>query len=115
MKIDLNTKDNVTVFIIRGRLDAVAATQVKARLEILSEPDRKMVIDMDQVEFIDSSGLGALIACLRRFRKINGDIKLACLNSNVRQVFELTRAFRLFDIFDSSTAAVESISQEAAA
>jgi len=115
MKINHNIIDNISVLILQGRLDTVTAFQVRERLGVLGGPNRKIVLDMKRVEFIDSSGLGALVASVRWMRELNGDLKLACLNTGVRQVFELTRAFRLFDIFDSTAAAVESSRREEAA
>ena len=115
MKIDQNTINNVCVLAPRGRLDAATAPQLRERLGAMGGQDRQMVIDLGQVEFIDSSGLGALVAHVRALRKLDGDLKLAALNDKVRRVFELTRAFRLFDIFDSSSAAAASYRHEDAA
>jgi len=115
MKINHNIIDNISVLTLQGRLDTVAAFQVRERLGVLGGPNGKIVLDMKRVEFIDSGGLGALVASVRWLRGLNGDLKLACLNPDVRQVFELTRAFRLFDIFDSCAGALNSYRHEDAA
>lgn len=115
MKIDQNTINNVCVLTPRGRLDAATAPKLREHLGTMGASGRQMVIDMGPVEFIDSSGLGALVAHVRRLRRLDGDLKLASLNDKVRRVFELTRAFRLFDIFDNSAAAVASFRHEDAA
>ncbi len=115
MKIDQHTISNVNVLSPRGRLDAATAPQLRERLEIEAKANLHMVIDLEAVEFIDSSGLGALVAKVRALRKVDGDMKLAALNEKVRRVFELTRAFRLFDIFDSVEAAAANYGHEVAA
>jgi len=62
---------------------------------------RNVVIDCQGVEFMDSSGLGALIALLKRVSEHGGDLKLARLPKKVRMVFEITRAYKIFQIFDT--------------
>ena len=65
-------------------------------------PDvRTVILDLGGITFLDSSGLGALIALLKRTTEAGGDIKLAGLRKEVRLVFEITRAYKIFDIFDS--------------
>jgi anti-sigma B factor antagonist len=111
MQIEKHTRNDVCVISPRGRLDAATAPGFRDRMAAITGTDR-MVIDMERVDFIDSSGLGALVAAVRGRRQSAGDLKLACLNRDVRRVFELTRAFRLFDIFDSPDAAAKSFARE---
>ena len=66
------------------------------------EPDVKnFVIDLKQVDFMDSAGLGTLIAVLKRISERGGDMKIACLQKKPRMVFEITRAYKVFEIYDS--------------
>ncbi len=69
---------------------------------------RHAVLDLGEVEFIDSSGLGAAIALLKRVAERGGDLKLCGMNRRVRMVFEITRAHRVFDILNSVDDAVRS-------
>ncbi len=62
---------------------------------------KTVILDLGGVSFMDSSGLGALIAMLKRTTESGGDIKLVGLRKEVRLVFEITRAYKIFDIFDS--------------
>ena len=65
------------------------------------EPDVKnFVIDLQNVDFMDSAGLGTLIAVLKRISENGGDMKIACLQKKPRMVFEITRAYKVFEIFD---------------
>lgn len=74
---------------------------------LASAPGLKtLVLDLSGVTFMDSSGLGVLIALLKRTSEAGGDIKLAGLRKEVRLVFEITRAYKIFDIFDSSEEAL---------
>lgn len=68
----------------------------------LGEPDVKnYVIDLKQVDFMDSAGLGTLIATLKRVTELGGDMKIACLQKKPRMVFEITRAYKVFEIYDT--------------
>jgi len=59
------------------------------------------VLDLSAVDFLDSSGLGALVALLKRVEKQGGQLRLAGLQKRVRIVLEITRAARVFDSFAS--------------
>ena len=62
---------------------------------------------MAGVDFLDSAGLGSLIALLKRVSERGGDMKIAGLQKKVRMVFEITRAFKVFDIFDNPDEALK--------
>jgi len=66
------------------------------------EPDVKnYVLDLKQVDFMDSAGLGTLIATLKRITEAGGDMKIACLQKKPRMVFEITRAYKVFEFYDT--------------
>ena len=66
------------------------------------EPEvQNFVIDLKQVDFMDSAGLGTMIAVLKRVTERGGDMKIACLQKKPRMVFEITRAYKVFEIYDS--------------
>lgn len=62
---------------------------------------KNYVMDLGQVDFMDSAGLGTLIAVLKRITERGGDMKIACLQQKPRMVFEITRAYKVFEIYDS--------------
>jgi len=62
---------------------------------------KNYVIDLARVDFMDSAGLGSLIAVLKRVTERGGDMKIACLQKKPRMVFEITRAYKVFEIYDS--------------
>ena len=68
---------------------------------------RNVVVDLSGVDFLDSSGLGSLIALLKRVSERGGDMKIAGLQKKVRMVFEITRAYKVFEIFDNASEAVK--------
>lgn len=67
---------------------------------------KQLVINFDEVEFVDSSFLGALVTGLKKINSIKGDIKVMNLQAPVRALFELTRLYKVFEIFDHEEDAV---------
>ena len=72
----------------------------------------QLVIDLHQVEYIDSSGLSVLISALKRVEQLDGDIVLLSPTAGVRSLIELTRLHQVFAIYEDEAAAVEYICNE---
>jgi anti-sigma B factor antagonist len=103
--------EGVTTAMLPGRaLDASNAGDFKAAASSLVRPNVKLVFDMGNLDFVDSTGLGALVSCLRQAHADQGEIKLCRLRKPVRALFELVRMHRVFEIFNSSEEAVRSYS-----
>jgi anti-sigma B factor antagonist len=78
-------------------------------LEPVLESDRpRLVFDFTDVRHLDSAGVEFLLRCMEEAMKRNGDLKLAAISPQLAVILEITRVDRLFEIFDSSTDAVES-------
>ncbi len=91
------TDTGITVVAPSGRLDVAGAPALKAAIgdAVKSGPSR-LVIDMEGVSFVDSTGLGSVIAALKMVRGSKGDLRLAAPNQQVRVVLELTTLDRVF-------------------
>ena len=101
--------EGVAVLNLSGRLDASATRVIKDKVKMLTgDKHLNLVIDLGGIDFIDSSGLGVLVASLRTVNKIGGDIKISSLQDQVRSIFELTRLHHLFEIFDDRVSAAKS-------
>lgn len=87
-------------------LDASNAGEFKRDMAPLVDANTKVVLDLSRVRFVDSSGLGAFISCLRGLNAKGGDLKLCAMSKQVRAVFELVRMHRIFDILPTSDEAV---------
>lgn len=109
MKISINETNGIKNLVLAGRFDAAATASFKETIKgLLEEGNTNYVIDLEQVDYIDSGGLGSLVSALRQTRSVLGDIKVSGLSGKVRSVFELTRLHRIFEIFDDSLQAVNS-------
>jgi anti-sigma B factor antagonist len=104
--------DNVNVLSLSGRLDAYSATEVEKKLDSLIEfGQNRLVIDLEKLEYISSSGLRVFLASLKKAKKGQGDIKLACMKPFIKEVFDIAGFSQLFNIFDTQEAAVSGFSQ----
>jgi len=102
--------DHQIVLSLKGRLDASSSNELKEKVSCnAKEKNTFLVVDMGDVDFIDSSGLGSLVSCLRSINKQGGDIRICSLKDPVRAIFELTRLHHIFEIFDNSSDALKSI------
>lgn len=68
----------------------------------------KIVLDMSEVTYIDSAGLGILVACYVSAKKQGGLMRLCALGNKFREVLQLTRLVTIFDVYDTPDAAIES-------
>jgi anti-sigma B factor antagonist len=87
-------------------LDASNAAEFKRDIAPVLEANPKLVLDLGRLRFVDSSGLGAFISCLRKLNASGGDLKLCGMSKPVRAVFELVRMHRVFDILATKEDAV---------
>jgi anti-sigma B factor antagonist len=89
-------------------LDASNVREFRDAAQAVMQDQTRVVLDMTGVKFVDSSGLGALISCLRQVNGRKGDFRLCSMSKTVRALFELMRMHRVFNIHDSRDEAVRS-------
>jgi anti-sigma B factor antagonist len=100
------------VLCVRGEVDVTTTPRVRARLvAMLSDGDPQLIVDLEGVRFLDSSGLGALVAALKLARSRGGDLRLVCEHQrSVRKVLQVTGLDRVLERFDSvADAAAEAL------
>ena len=100
MDISFQTLGTDIVLIrLNGRLDAITSPNLKVALKtMLDKGYRKIIVDLEKVPFIDSSGLVALVSGLRLAREKKGDIFLSGIRPEAQAVFRLTMLDRIFPI-----------------
>ena len=108
MAIAFDTVGDVIVAVVpMNELDASNSADFKRDVAPLLEATTKLVFDLSRLRFVDSSGLGAFISCLRKLNAKGGDVKLCGMSKQVRGVFELVRMHRIFDIYATKEQAVQ--------
>lgn len=108
MEIPLENVDGVAVAAVPvDELDASNSGEFKRDIAPVLAANSKLVLDLGQLRFVDSSGLGAMLSCLRQLSAKNGDLKLCGMSKQVRALFELVRMHRIFDIYGTREEAVD--------
>lgn len=94
---------------LEDRLDARIATDFKEQMiELIASGNTKIALDLSKVEFIDSSGLGAIVSSLKRMGG-RGELVVCGLQETTMTLFKLTRMDRVFQVFDSEQQAVSAL------
>jgi anti-sigma B factor antagonist len=94
--------DHTPVIRLTGQIDFSSRKTLRALIdEGLAQGRRDFILDLQDVTFIDSSGLGALVACFSTVRKQGGSMKLVHVPELVYELMEITRLTHFFDICDS--------------
>jgi anti-sigma B factor antagonist len=107
MEIQAEQCKNVTIVPVPVQeLDAGNAGELKRAIAPVLESSMRVVLDLSRLDFVDSSGLGAILSCLRQLAARGGDLKLCCTTKHVRAAMELVRMHRIFAIYDSREDAV---------
>ncbi|MDZ4163307.1 MAG: STAS domain-containing protein [Burkholderiales bacterium] len=99
--MQLNLSHETQALVIQPDAEHLDASNVKAFREAIAplfQSHPRMVLDMSGLDFLDSAGVGALIACLRTAKEREGDFRLCGLSRPVRTLFDLMRMHRVFDI-----------------
>ncbi|TMC54133.1 MAG: STAS domain-containing protein [Chloroflexi bacterium] len=103
LSLDVQTRQTdggVAVIVPSGRLDVAGAPALKDAISQLAKNGPpKVVIDMEGISFVDSTGLGSVISALKEIRNSQGELRLAAPNQQVRVVLELTTLDRVFPYY----------------
>lgn len=94
-------RDGVRIFILTGSLDISTVSTMKAELDSLfSSGQHRVLFDLYELEQIDSSGIGAIIALFKRVKSNKGEVKISRLVGQPKEIFSLLRLDRVFEIYD---------------
>lgn len=92
-------KKDVTVLSLKGSLNALTAPEIKPDIDALvTEKRLKVAVDLAGLDLIDSSGVGAIVSLFKRLRMIGGDVKIAALRGQPKEIFRILRLEKAFDI-----------------
>lgn len=110
MKVGIRTVENVTIVDLSGRI-MLGEGSVLLRDTIhnlVSEEKYNILLNLAEVNYIDSSGIGELVAAFTLLRKKNGDLKLLNLTKKVHDLLQITKLYTVFDIHDDEAGAIQS-------
>lgn len=107
--IKTEKKGDSIVAYLRGRLDVHLSGEIEKDLNDLIEqnPDKNLVINLDEIEYMSSSGLRVLVAIMRQLKSNDRSLKLCHLNTAVKKIFEVVELMDMFDIYDTEEEALK--------
>ncbi|HBE04018.1 MAG: anti-anti-sigma factor [Spirochaetes bacterium GWF1_41_5] len=107
MEIKTREREGIIIFDITGEIDLYNAPEIKDSIKKqIDQGHKKIIINLENVSYIDSSGIGALISSLSNLKKIGGGLKIINVYDSVKKVFELTKLTSFFQIFNNEDEAV---------
>jgi anti-sigma B factor antagonist len=109
MNLDLetSTQGSTSVVTLRGEIDVYTAPRLRqALIDLVSQGATDIVVDMDKVDFLDSTGLGVLVGGLKRVRAHDGSLRLVCTQERILKIFRITGLTKVFPIHSSIDEAV---------
>ena len=104
MDLTLNSHDQAghTVLAVSGEVDVYTAPALRDRIaDLLDSGQHQLVIDLGGVEFLDSTGLGVLVAGLNRAREVGGSLALVCPQERVLKLFRITGLDEVFTVYST--------------
>jgi anti-sigma B factor antagonist len=109
MKLDIKHIDDILlIHVINDSLDASNVADLRRDVLPLLSGERKVLLDMSNLQFVDSAGLGSLLTCLKAVRQYQGEIKLCALTRPVQALFELMRMQKVFHVYATRELALQS-------
>lgn len=117
MKLTVSTseRDDVVVVTVSGEVDVYTAPQLRSALEDrIADGRTALVIDLEDVGFIDSTGLGVLVGRLKTVRKVGGWLSVVCTSERILRLFAITGLDQVLPLHDSVESAVEAAGSQSA-
>ena len=111
MTITHHSYNSIELIKLPTRLVMANATDTrKALIKLIEQGRHRLIFDLNQVEFIDSSGLSVLVSALKAAQNDAGEVLLLSPSDGVRSLIELTRLHQVFEIFEDRDAAIKRLS-----
>ncbi len=102
MELDIRTEHQADrcEITLRGEVDVYTAPRLKEQLvDVIEKGCVKVIVNLEGVSFIDSSGLGVLVSALRRARERDGAVRIVCTRENILKIFRITGLDKVFPVF----------------
>lgn len=101
LDLDLSERSGQTVITVHGEVDLATSPQLRDCLAAIVESGPSIVVDLDNVGFIDSTGIGVLVGGVKRARSNGGDLSLVCNQRRILKVLEITGLTQVFEVHES--------------
>ena len=100
--LQVEERGDVAVLAVSGEVDVATVPRLREQLHgLVASGTPRIVVDLDAVDFLDSTGLGVLVGALKRVRANGGELALVCTSPRIRKVFEVTGLTKVFALYDT--------------
>ncbi len=107
LSLETRQENDRTVIEVGGEIDVYTAPKLRERIiELVDEGQYHLVVDLEKVEFLDSTGLGVLVGGLKRVRGHDGSLQLVCTQERLLKIFRITGLSKVFAIHGSQSDAL---------
>ena len=107
LSLSTKTEGDQTVVTVGGEIDVYTAPKLREQLiDLVSSGNYDLIVDMENVDFLDSTGLGVLVGGLKRVRAHEGSLRLVCTQERILKIFRITGLTKVFGIHDSVDEAI---------
>jgi anti-sigma B factor antagonist len=109
MDLDLNVRKegDHAILEVAGEIDVYTAPKLREKLiELVSDGSHNIIVDLEKVDFLDSTGLGVLVGGLKRVRNHDGSLQLVCTQEKILKIFRITGLTKVFPIHGSISDAI---------
>jgi len=107
LKLGHYAEDGIEVIDIRGEIDMYTAPRLRELLiDLVSKGNYQLVVNLDKVGFLDSTGLGVLVGGLKRVRAHDGSLDLVCTQQRILKIFRITGLTEVFGIYETADQAI---------
>jgi anti-sigma B factor antagonist len=109
LSLETREVDGRTIVAVGGEIDVYTAPRLRDEIsDLVGQGRHRLVIDMEKVDFLDSTGLGVLVGGLKKVRAQDGSMELICSQDRLLKIFRITGLAKVFTIHASETDALGS-------
>ena len=107
LKLGHHAQDGIEVIDVQGEIDMYTAPRLRELLiDLVSKGSYQLVVNLDKVGFLDSTGLGVLVGGLKRVRAHDGSLDLVCTQQRILEIFRITGLTDVFGIYETVDQAI---------
>ena len=107
LKLEHHAKDGIEVIDVQGEIDMYTAPRLRELLiDLVTKGSYQLVVNLDTVGFLDSTGLGVLVGGLKRVRAHDGSLDLVCTQQRILKIFRITGLTEVFGIYETVDQAI---------
>lgn len=102
MQVQISTKNNMIIAKLIGELDHHAASKARDKLQevIINKAIKNLVFDLDELTFMDSSGIGMIIGRYKLISALGGNVKIVCKNTQIKKLITMSGLKRIINVYD---------------